>query len=177
MDLRIVKTKKQIKQAFLSLRDKYMPEKIKVKDICEIAMINKTTFYKHYEDSLELAEEIENSSLDALMNGFVQKKSLFDSPKAYVSGLLDATQKQSEELRKIYRGRIGNFSTKLENKLMSWCDLSGKSAEKKIAASFVISGMVHVLAQWLLSEESMRLDMNTLASCMESITANMIPMK
>ena len=47
MDLRIVKTKQQIKQAFLSLRAQYLPEKIKVKDICERAMINKTTFYAH----------------------------------------------------------------------------------------------------------------------------------
>ena len=61
MDLRIVKTKNQIKRAFLSLRNKYSLEKIKVKDICELAMINKTTFYKYYVDSFALADEVEES--------------------------------------------------------------------------------------------------------------------
>ena len=50
MDLRMVKTRAQIKEAFLKLREYLMPEKIKVKDICEMAMINKTTFYNHYID-------------------------------------------------------------------------------------------------------------------------------
>ena len=175
MDLRIVKTKQQIKQAFLSLRVQYSPEKIKVKDICERAMINKTTFYKHYVDSLALANEIEESCIEKLINAFSEKKSLFESPKAYVQGLLAAVDKQSEELRAVYKGRMETFVTKLECKLMQSYEGSENSAEKRMTATFMISGMSHVLGQWLLGDDGKRLDMGTIAAYMERMTRNLLP--
>ena len=47
MDLRIVKTKKAIINAFLALRAKRPLEKITVRELCEMAMVNKSTFYSH----------------------------------------------------------------------------------------------------------------------------------
>lgn len=174
MDLRIVKTKNQIKQAFLSLRNKYSLEKIKVKDICELAMINKTTFYKHYVDSFALAAEVEESCMDKLMSAFTERKSLFESPKAYVRGLLSATEKYAEELRAVYRGRKDAFVSKLEQKLMQDCE-SGESTEKRMAATFLISGTASVLGQWLFGEEGKRPDLNAVAAYIERMTGNLIP--
>ena len=50
MDKRIEKTKKSIKNAFMELRAKKPLEKISVKELCDLAYINKSTFYSHYED-------------------------------------------------------------------------------------------------------------------------------
>ena len=58
MDLRIVKTKKAIINAFLSLRAKRPLEKITVKELCEMAIINKSTFYSHYADIYELSDSL-----------------------------------------------------------------------------------------------------------------------
>ena len=44
MDVRIVKTKNSIINAFLELRSQKNIEKITVKELCEKAMINKSTF-------------------------------------------------------------------------------------------------------------------------------------
>ena len=175
MDLRIVKTKNQIKQAFLALRNKYTPEKIKVKDICELAMINKTTFYKYYVDSLALANEVEESCMEKLMNAFAEKKSLFESPRSYVHGLLSATEKYAEELRTVYRDRKDAFVAKLEKRLMQAYDNGEDNAERSMAATFMISGMAHVLGQWLLSEESKRPDLSTITAYIERLTRNMLP--
>ncbi len=41
MDLRIIKTKKAIINAFLALRAKRPLEKITVRELCEMAMVNK----------------------------------------------------------------------------------------------------------------------------------------
>ena len=60
MDLRIVKTKKAIINAFLALRAKRPLEKITVKELCEMAMVNKSTFYSHYGDIYELSDSLEN---------------------------------------------------------------------------------------------------------------------
>ncbi|MCD7842055.1 MAG: hypothetical protein LUG56_06245 [Lachnospiraceae bacterium] len=45
MDIRIKKTKESITNAFLELRSRKPLEKITVKELCEKAMINKSTFY------------------------------------------------------------------------------------------------------------------------------------
>ena len=56
MDIRIEKTEKAIKNAFLELRAKKPLEKITVKELCALACINKSTFYSHYEDIFALSE-------------------------------------------------------------------------------------------------------------------------
>ena len=45
MDLRIEKTEKAIKNAFMELRSKKPLEKISVRELCALACINKSTFY------------------------------------------------------------------------------------------------------------------------------------
>lgn len=63
MDLRVERTQKNIKEAFLQLRAKKPIEKITVKELSEIAYINKATFYLHYKDIYDLSDRIENDLL------------------------------------------------------------------------------------------------------------------
>lgn len=53
-DLRIVRTKKLLKDALFRLLQKKPIEDITVNEICDCAMIHRTTFYKHYEDKYHL---------------------------------------------------------------------------------------------------------------------------
>ena len=59
MDLRIEKTRQSIINAFIALRSGKPLEKITVKELCEKAMINKSTFYFHYADIYELSDFLE----------------------------------------------------------------------------------------------------------------------
>ena len=54
MDLRIEKTRQSIVNAFIALRSGKPLEKITVKELCEKAQINKSTFYFHYVDIYDL---------------------------------------------------------------------------------------------------------------------------
>ena len=63
MDIRIEKTDRAIEKAFLELRSKMPLEKIKIKDLCALACVNKSTFYAHYEDIYALSSRLETSSL------------------------------------------------------------------------------------------------------------------
>lgn len=53
-DLRIRRTYKLLFESLLSLLSEKSFEDISVTDICEKAMIHRTTFYKHFEDKYEL---------------------------------------------------------------------------------------------------------------------------
>ena len=50
MDIRIARTDRAIEQAFMELRAQKPLEKIKVKELCDLACINKSTVYAHYKD-------------------------------------------------------------------------------------------------------------------------------
>ena len=74
--MRILKTRKNIRKAFLKLRSKNTLEIIKVTELCELALINKTAFYKHYQDIHALSDEIKNETIASIMGNFEQMHSL-----------------------------------------------------------------------------------------------------
>ena len=49
-DLRVIKTNKILFEALTTLMKEKTFEKIKISDICEVALINRSTFYAHYDD-------------------------------------------------------------------------------------------------------------------------------
>ncbi|KAI4449856.1 hypothetical protein C823_004389 [Eubacterium plexicaudatum ASF492] len=67
MDIRMEKTEKAIKNAFMELRSKKPPEKITVKELCRLACINKSTFYSHYEDIYALSERMETETVESVL--------------------------------------------------------------------------------------------------------------
>jgi len=59
-DARIRYTRMVIKDSFIKLLKKQPINKITVKDVCELAEINRATFYKHYTDCFDLLKQIED---------------------------------------------------------------------------------------------------------------------
>ena len=52
VDLRIIKTKKNLYEGLLSLMKERTFEEIKVSDICNAALTNRSTFYDHFSDTV-----------------------------------------------------------------------------------------------------------------------------
>ena len=69
-DLRITKTRKVLFETLVLLMKEKSFEEIKVSDICKKALINRSTFYSHYQDIYALLEEFEDEILDMLDNAF-----------------------------------------------------------------------------------------------------------
>ena len=59
-------TKKLVRESFLALLSKKDIRHITVKEICEMAQVNRGTFYKYYLDVYDLKEQIENEFLRAI---------------------------------------------------------------------------------------------------------------
>lgn len=65
-DARVRYTRMRIREAFLQcLREKPV-SRITVKELCEIAEINRATFYTHYADPFDLLEKLEEDALASL---------------------------------------------------------------------------------------------------------------
>ena len=84
MDIRIARTDRAIEQAFMELREKNPLEKIKIKDLCAMACINKSTFYAAREFDLAhlLVEEMKSIGIE---DAFVDEH-------CYVYGSIPATK-------------------------------------------------------------------------------------
>ena len=63
-DARVRYTKKVIRDAFLSLLREKNVKQITVTELCQMAEINRATFYKHYRDAFDLLEQIEAGALE-----------------------------------------------------------------------------------------------------------------
>lgn len=57
-DLRVIKTKRSIREAFIKLMNSKGLESMTVQDILDEALINRKTFYTYYHDKYDLAEQI-----------------------------------------------------------------------------------------------------------------------
>ena len=67
MDKRTEKTRHSIYNAFIEMRSKKALERISVKELCELADINKSTFYAHYLDIYDLSDKIESEITAEIM--------------------------------------------------------------------------------------------------------------
>ena len=67
-DIRIQKTRRDLRLAILNLIMEKPIEKISVIEICKKAMINRMTFYKYYEDKFTLLDDTINEIIDELKN-------------------------------------------------------------------------------------------------------------
>ncbi len=69
VDLRIIKTKKNLYEGLLNLMKERTFEEIKVSDICNASLTNRSTFYDHFSDKYELLDSLIND----LENDLVEK--------------------------------------------------------------------------------------------------------
>ncbi|WP_101773588.1 TetR/AcrR family transcriptional regulator [Peptostreptococcus faecalis] len=153
MDLRVIKTKKLIKESFLQLRKKEPLEKIKVTEICKIALINKTTFYKHYRDIFDLSEELEKEAFENFWNSFEEKDCLLSDPYRFTLGIPRALNKHGILLHQLFHDRFEAFSNKLEILLKEYYFKPNQSPEEDIRQTFIINGAIHTLKEMKLSRK------------------------
>ena len=160
MDLRMVKTRNNIRAAFLELRSGNPLEKIKVKRLCDLALINKSTFYKHYQDIFALSEEIENETILDIMKSFPYMDALFAQPDVFCKELYYAFMSHQDEVVTLFSGRMNILIDKVVRQLMDHYPHLSDTPEKEILLSFLLWGAAHVLMESRYDETVM---LNTLA--------------
>ena len=106
-DLRIIKTKKVIYEALIDLMKEKTFEEIKVSDICNKALINRSTFYAHYEDKYELLVEFINDLKSNFTNELDKRKHITDTREYYME-LIKLFIDHVEEYRDIYSSIMTN---------------------------------------------------------------------
>lgn len=173
MDLRVVKTKKAIRDAFLQLREKQPLEKIRVTELCKIALINKTTFYKYYQDIYALSEELEEEAFSVFWNHFHAKDCLLTDPQCFfqdISRLVSDSRKNDNLLHLLYYDRPEILMRKLEHSLKDRYIQSCKTDESDICLTFIIGGIMHTIRQFKFNGKyDDEVILQCIANCIEKL--------
>ncbi len=148
MDLRIERTRRSIINAFIELRSKKPIEKITVKELAELAVINKATFYSHYQDIYDLSEQLENETIDMILTNIPHPEELVSKPKQTSEALAIAFLSQRQLIDTLFSGsRAAVLVTKLETKIKSKIyDISPEykyDLERNIILTYLIQGGFH----------------------------------
>ncbi|MBS4175083.1 TetR/AcrR family transcriptional regulator [Bacillus sp. FJAT-49736] len=102
IDPRILRTRKLIMDSFIELSAKKEFKDITVKDISTEAMINRATFYYHFEDIYDLLEKVLSEVLLINLNGNLEQKEL--NEESIVSIFIAITNFQKSLSNRCHRG-------------------------------------------------------------------------
>ena len=160
-DLRVIKTRSNIRKEFLSLLQQYEFRAITVSMIIERCQINRSTFYLHYTDIYDLLEKTEQRLLQQLMDAVNENWTLPETPKNFFA-FLEQTFNILSENAQLCSALIGpngdiaflrNIEKMIRDKglqtLRSFAPKELREQDLQYAISFALAGCVGLVEHWL----------------------------
>jgi AcrR family transcriptional regulator len=160
-DLRVRRTHKLLWEALMALMTERAFEEITVKEICERAMVHRTTFYKHYEDKYALLEQGMRQMYDALVAEVHVPPSAFsvDHPPPYFIRLFEHVAEHQQFYKLMLCGEgIGRFQKLVKAYLVEQGEAKVREltqANQQLAVppamymQYVAGAVISTLAWWL----------------------------
>ena len=158
-DLRVIKTKNLIYNTLIELMKDKTFEEIKVSDICNKALINRSTFYSHYEDKYDLLVDFINSLKDEFVTELNKNSSNLNTKEYYIE-LIKIFLNHIEERKEMYTSiMINNRNSIMIDILLSVVnnDLLKKMSKDEFKSSipddiivkFYLGGVINLGVEWL----------------------------
>lgn len=162
-DLRVIKTKSILYSTLLELMKEKQFEEIKVSDICSHALINRSTFYSHYNDKYELLEEYINTLKDSLIEELSKNKNINNTKQYYIE-LIKLFFNHIDEKRNIYISAMINNRNSITmdiiydvlnhevTKRLNDIEFKNKTIPVEIISKFYLGAVFNVGIEWLKNE-------------------------
>lgn len=159
-DLRVIKTRKLIYQTLLELMKEKTFEEIKVSDICSKAMINRSTFYAHYEDKYELLVDFLSNLKEEFAHELNESCKENLSIREYYIRLISLFLDHIDSKRDVYNSvMINNRSSIMMDILLSVVndDIVKRFKENdinlkvptEVISKFYLGGVINIGMEWL----------------------------
>ena len=175
MDLRTERTKRSIANAFLELRKHKSLEKITVKELSELAFINKATFYTHYHDIYDLSDQLEDEFMDSIIHEIPHPESIITDPALATRELADMLLAKNDITNILFSGSRQNMlSQKIYIALMKYITSNypeqESSLQRDIVLSIIIQGCFH--AYQMFANDSNRDEVTSILGEVETCLKN-----
>ena len=178
LDPRTAATKEKIINAYIQLLSETKPENISALEICEIANIHRSTFYRHYEGINDIEIDIEktvlktfsdildNTPLDDFING---RKTFLRTVSETIRNDLSFYTKVLLVNRRV--GFIENINATIRNKLKETLSEKTELSDDEIdyVFTFAVAGRVAVYRKWIMS--GFKQPEDTISSILEKVSS------
>ena len=175
-------TKMVIQDSLIELMKGKSISKITIKELCEHADINRTTFYAHYSDQFQLLESIENETLSwvkEVIEGFSGRTNK-DEFILYIEKVFEYLAENRNHIQVLMseQGDIAfqrNLLSVIYDQCEMWIidDIRADLAKSELYFVFLVNGSVGLIQHWLKS--GMKETPNEMALIIYNMTFNMRP--
>ena len=186
-DLRITKTKRDLRLALIYLLKDVSFEKITIGDICEKAMVNRMTFYKHFKDKYDLLDHAIDSLLGQIIQKVAQQIMPVDSFDDFVEfcvllarTIIEESSAKKDIFPDLYRSDSGIVYDVLTRTMHHYISLLVQEVGKyrklkhslQTTTEFLSGGIIHLICYWLLHIDEF--DKNDFIKGSETFTRELI---
>lgn len=153
MDKREMKTKRSIRNTFLTLRSKKPIEKITVKELADQAEIGKATFYLHYKDIYDLSDQIGQEIITSVLNNITDVQNIILHPEQFTRELFNGFAAKQEDIEIIFSGSqqhklIDNIEQSILQTLLEHHPEYTDDLHFRIALTYRIKGCYYTFLEW-----------------------------
>ena len=187
-DLRVIKTKKALSEAFLDLLSKKPFDDITVNELCEAAGIRRATFYKHYSDKINFLTAYVSSLRDTFEREVWKSRQPGATKEyyvVYVKLIIKFIANHPVQVDNIFRSSLfpSVMAIVIEQNFRDTCHKLRESEEDglnlgvsvEVIASMCAGGVAHSLYQWL--KEGKKVPADELAEQIGNLIATIIEHK
>lgn len=153
-DRRVLRTREAIREAFFTLLEEKPVEKINVRELCDLANINRTSFYDHYLDFPDFLESLEKEFAQSMLAQYDELFSRTDDAEETMRKYLHLIR-HSRETRLLF-SRLGSQSAQKifeealkEQTIPAWLQTGRVMPEQaEYLFRYIVSGGFAVIQQW-----------------------------
>ena len=144
-DLRFQKTEILIKNTYFNLK-KRGSTIVKVKDLCDTAMINKTTFYAHYETIEHLHKAVCMDFVTEILNQNAYIDKIQGETRTFIYSILNDFAEKMPALERLYGDDLHALVNDIETVLMERFIQNSVDQDYELSIRFCIGGAFRLLA-------------------------------
>lgn len=154
-DKRVIHTRRALRMAMLNLLKKKPLSQITVKEICDLAEINRNTFYAHYGSPADILSEVEAEYMEKM--GCLREKAISDSDNlGFIEGILNLLL-ENRDLAEILYGTnysiksVKNYQRAFSRIMVTWIDTGTSVPADHLAwlFKFMAGGVDSILRAWV----------------------------
>ncbi len=157
MDQRVMLTKRLLKESLIKLLKEKSIYKITIRELCDVAGINRSTFYKYYESQFDLLSEMETEFLNSIYDKILLYKNIDTSNSIEIILMILMTLEENVEFSRLL---INNnidvdfpkkliYSPQIQQHLIK--TLSSSYSKEKIehVSTFITFGGYYMIQEWI----------------------------
>lgn len=156
-DRRVTMTKRMLRDALIEMLKEKDIYHISIRELCERADVNRSTFYKHYGSQFDLLTDMENNMLDFIVKTIKHNEA---EPEKIITTACKYLEENIEFARLIINNNVDPaFAQKLfamdsvkASALKRFSDINN-DAELEYIYNFLIYGAFRVICVWLNKED------------------------